>query len=355
MDKTKKIRESSSSSAVAAAAAAMSSKRVSDGTEKTPEPPKLAPLPRIFVLDIDGTMIGNITPQLCEYSLLMTYQKSKMKALKAIVVGHLKEGAMRPGLTDFLENVRKSSDVEVFVYTASDDVWAKFIVPCIEEATGFRFNRPLFTRKHCTQVGKGASLDYRKSLTSVSSHIQRALKTKHKVSYKLDDIVQNSILIDNKPDVLADHDKESHRLVTVPTYNATFYYDVLSNIEPPVLTKNMGRISNTLACHGMFPTISDISDTRLAPFYIDFFTSLRGCMVESFQESERLWKNDNLWSVLALTMSQKVKSHRFSSKVVSLLNSRVQKRVSTEEAPRKSPLATASVSHSRLRDMRKKK
>lgn len=303
--------------------------------------------PRVLIIDMDGTMIGNITPQLCEYTLLiMTYQKNKMKDLKRTIVRHLREGVMRPGLTQFLEHV-KNSDMEAFVYTASDDRWAKFMVPCIEEATGFRFNRPLFTRKHCTQVGHGSTVDYRKSLARISPHIRRALKT----NMNTHDVVENAILIDNKADVLLHPDRESHRHVTFPTYNATFYYDVLANIELPVLTKNMPQISDTLECHGLFPSskkngrvsTSTAEAPTLGPFYLDFFSALRDRMRESYRETETHWKDDRLWHVLRSALSEKVKTHRFSARVVGILNSRVQNGgISTADGPH---IATGPVAH----------
>ena len=84
-----------------------------------------------LVIDIDGTMIGNVATQ----RMLFAMAKDKFN------VGKI---PMRP---HFIKFVKTHPDAELFIYTASVSDWAEFLISHIESKYDIKFNRPLFSRE----------------------------------------------------------------------------------------------------------------------------------------------------------------------------------------------------------------
>ena len=111
--------------------------------------------PIVFLIDLDGTMIGDITPQLDEYYLIkdinMRLKKIDGKEIRyknKILQEELNKYIIRKYLKNFIKKTREYDNIELFIYTASFDKWAKFIIPQLEKVLGYKFNRPLLTRNH---------------------------------------------------------------------------------------------------------------------------------------------------------------------------------------------------------------
>ena len=80
-------------------------------------------------------MIGNIQPQLEEYYLIKEINKEIKKTTNKqiryntnILLEELKKYVIRPKLDKFLRNIKKYENIELFVYTASSDDWARYII-----------------------------------------------------------------------------------------------------------------------------------------------------------------------------------------------------------------------------------
>ena len=234
--------------------------------------------PLVILLDLDGTLAGKVTSVLCEYEVhkalaadLAHKEKEKgskvSKQIRESIVSRLRYGIIRPHVVDFCRGTAEmGAGIELFVFTASENTWANFFVPCVEAALGFRFNRPIFTRNHCvikqlpTVIGGGSKktvmfggVNVMKSITKLRPQIFRALKRKYPGLHGPNDLVDRVILVDNTPHVMADP-RESSKLVVCPTYNYAYIYDVIAQLPVDVLHAYFSKLVPVLQRNGMFPT-----------------------------------------------------------------------------------------------------
>lgn len=250
-----------------------------------------SPAALCILLDMDGTMIGNISPAVCEYDIIRTLEPKKLNVLRKELVSRLKYGPVRPHLEAFCKRVA-AHGVHLFVYTASEDQWAKFLIPCIEKAIGFTFHRPYFTRSNCHMLPNG---DFRKSIENVAGIIFK--KVKHDgngVPLSVTELKERTILIDNHPDILLSK-MEEKRLVTCPTYNYWYVYDVLSNLSIETLHARFHRASAIMKRYGMLPQDADASHMTFQQFMSKYYGHLSMLMKHSYSENVNGLKHDRWW------------------------------------------------------------
>jgi hypothetical protein len=128
-------------------------------------------VPLVILLDIDGTLIGDISPQVVMYELK---KRLKLPYSARNLHDQLNNGIIRPNFNAFFNDL-KDHGVEFFIYTASEKKWAEHIVKQIETTTGVKFNRPLFTRNNCLLVNG----EYKKSITHVLPSVIKCLTNKY--------------------------------------------------------------------------------------------------------------------------------------------------------------------------------
>tara|TARA_B100000405_G_scaffold62921_1_gene42999 strand:+ start:3389 stop:4171 length:783 start_codon:yes stop_codon:yes gene_type:complete len=189
--------------------------------------------PLVLLIDLDGTVQGDISPQVEEHILL---NKLSISQNKKSLSNDYTKGLLRPYFTNFVNLIKKehAGRIEMFVYTASEKQWAYHIVPIIESITQVKFNRPIFTRNEC-DMDKEAH----KSLVAVKPKIMRSLRKKYSGlthSSSLDNMIY---LIDNNH-VL----QESKFLLKCPTYGYAVNVDILRNISPELRKKYHAEISS---------------------------------------------------------------------------------------------------------------
>ena len=176
-------------------------------------------VPLVLLIDLDGTVQGDITPQVEEHKLL---EKLSINPNKKSLSNDYSKGLLRPYFVNFVNMIKKehAGRVELFVYTASEKKWASYIVPIIESITGVRFNRPIFTRNECNMEKQA-----HKSLIDVKPKIIRSLRKKYE-SISPNSLDDRIYLIDNNY-VL----EQSKFLLKCPTYHYTVNVDILRNID----------------------------------------------------------------------------------------------------------------------------
>ena len=236
--------------------------------------------PLVVLLDLDGTLAGRVTSVLCEYDVYKSMGKPRgmPKHVRDSIVSRLRYGIIRPYVIDFCRGVADmGAGIELFVFTASENTWANFFIPCMESALGVRFNRPIFTRNHCiiNQIpmpsGGGGLPEGRKkksdasvpmfmggvsvlkSISKLRPLIVRSLRGRYPGVRSPEDLVDRVILVDNTPHVMVDS-RESKRLVVCPTYDYTYVYDVLAHLPVDVLHAHFVQLVPVLQRNGMFPT-----------------------------------------------------------------------------------------------------
>ena len=205
-----------------------------------------------IVLDIDGTIIGNIATQRTIYSLLSgKYEISKIP--------------LRPHFLEFVKSVPKA---ELFIYTASVPDWAETLISYIEKEYGITFNRPLFTRPNTIWTGN----EYQKTLKNIMPVIKNTMCNKHKEDF-------NVLIVDNT-NFYAPEDLPF--LITCPTYNNTVRAYIKKSITASTYIKNKTHMDKTLSlCLN-----SEIHPSS----YEDFVRMLRNLNSFSFKN-----KNDTFW------------------------------------------------------------
>lgn len=270
----------------------------------------MSSLPLIIIIDLDGTIIGDISPQIVSHELgknLKGYPGKYNFDIKQFR-NNLASGLIRPHFETFLKSLQAHyKNVEFFIYTASEKKWAEFVIKNIEATIGFKFNRPLFTRKECVMQDK----DYRKGLCIVRKSIIASLKKKYGITYDKKDIMNNVLLIDNNN---VYQGTDSKNLLLCPSYN----YKIPENIP--------GYISQDVFLRGARVIHSIIK--RYIPYdytedYLTFqrnFYTLYLQHLQTVQKANVKYINDRFWKQLKdLLISQNIRN--FDERTVRFLNS----------------------------------
>jgi hypothetical protein len=234
-----------------ASATVARAQRAASSASAANAPPCRAP-PRVLLLDLDGTIVGRVSAIVAEHEALSLAlaggSAAATRMMRASVVDRLKYGTVRPHFDTFCRHATAAgSNVELFLYTASDDRWAAFLVPCLEAAVGVKFNRPIFARKHCVAAGG----ELRKSIARVLPTVFTRLKKKYGLPNAAC-LRQRIALIDNTPSV-ALTDLDATRIVRCPTYDYSYVYDVLGRVDINVMHRRYLRLAAVLERHSLFP------------------------------------------------------------------------------------------------------
>lgn len=194
--------------------------------------------PVIFLLDLDGTLQGDVSPQLREYELLHKVNSKinnnkKIRYNTKMLFKDMQNGLIRPHMKEALHEIKaKHKNVEFFIYTASSDEWAKFLLPKIISFGSLEniINKPFFTRSHCLPDG-------RKSILKLKPAIIKSLGKYKNATFKHIYLVDNNFVL-NIP--------EMDKLLYCPSYNYKALNCPLRNIDENNLNKYHNVISNHL-------------------------------------------------------------------------------------------------------------
>lgn len=271
--------------------------------------------PLFIVIDIDGTLIGDVTPQVCEWELVQKFEKTKIKQFKKSFSDQLKYGLLRPGFTTFVDQIKMvHPNTEFFIYTASETRWANFIVPCIEAVTGVKFSRPLFTRTHCIKQND----EYKKSLGSIAPKIYAKLSQSHSIS--LQEMLNHTFLIDNSNVILKQEEKS---IVLCPTYNFVALRDVTKLIEYDIVAKQYTEMMTIMKSYNMFPNTDNyISIDRFFALHYKHMYQLYSHISKSGRCS--VHEQDNFWPVLGSILSKMDLIKSSKDQIVKMINEKLR-------------------------------
>lgn len=176
--------------------------------------------PLVFILDLDGTIIGDCGYQVCIYNIERILKKNKLRIseenLKSCYT--TKSKLIRPFFKLFYLTIKKKYPNSLFyIYTASEKEWANKEISLIEKTHNIKFNRPIFTRKECIIDNTG---QYKKSVSSILPIIRK--KNKH---LNIED--KNILVIDNNPTFI---DYNSN-FILCPTYDYIHFCDLWNIIK----------------------------------------------------------------------------------------------------------------------------
>jgi hypothetical protein len=240
--------------------------------------------PMVIVLDLDATIVGDVSWLALEKGLIQKYNQStshKIRYNVAALKNDLKQGLLRPYVADALRSIQKKyATIEYFIYTASEAKWAEFLIPQIETIIGIKFNRPIFTRKHC-RLKNGI---YCKSFEFIKKAVLKHLTRKY------GQISQDPfmIMIDNTERILM----ESCFQITCPSYNYKLPVDLLRNFP----------ISHIPLFAPHIKTIIGMDEQRSIESRIHFMMYYHKFMHSAYykaRKSNRIYTNDMFWKRFA--------------------------------------------------------
>jgi hypothetical protein len=284
-------------------------------------------LPLVICIDLDGTIVGDVTPIIVEWELLHSQKNNAklMKDYKDFVIKKLCEGLIRPQFSDFHSCVKRSyPHAEIYVYTASETKWAVFLISCIEKAINIKFNQPIFTRDNCI-IESG---EYKKSLECVANVVKTKLKKTYPELKKPSQLKDRIILIDNN-DVLIE--KERNKGLRCSTYDFKYYHDVFSriNLENTYQDKDCREVAVCLNKYGMFPSLKDTS--KFLTFHMfRYYYYLRLCENLKKLDNQKSPRNDKFWHIITEILCHK-KINMFDNDTLK----KIQKKISLELRPKK--------------------
>lgn len=254
-------------------------------TDKALASADMSTKPKVFILDLDGTLVGNMT------SILVYHDIVDLVNVRANTNGHavlpcdtarvlqdaFVNGMARPGFLDFYE---RNKDAKFFIYTAAATMWARFVIDGLEKHWGVKFQRPLFTREDC--IRSPTHIRYVKVVDMVLPRIEKSL------GHTCD---RNSItIIDDLPEAYVPMDR--HLVFMCPCYMyGAGAVDVLEMLPKHIVLQYFNKILEVLENHMNMQF--DLEATRL---HKSFMRQYRKHMwsykvADTFVEQDTWWKN----------------------------------------------------------------
>jgi hypothetical protein len=249
----------------------------------------------VVFLDIDGTIIGDITYQVLEWEILLAVSPRKLAGFRSKLAQILKDGMLRPYLADFMSTTAPPQTY-IFPYTASDDKWAAFLVPVIEQVIGVKFMRPILSRKNCDFHANS----YTKSLSLGCKSIHRIIK-KEIPKITISQLEKCCVLIDNNNTLSESHSK----WIACPTYNYTQPTNVLSMLSEDEVSAHLRDIIRILEKYG-FNEMGSQNSLRM--FYSLYYLKLAKLYKTHSGESHK----DDFWLKISNTMTYLIRKNALS-------------------------------------------
>ena len=185
--------------------------------------PAISSIPYVFILDIDGTIVGRVDYQSQQHTLHTVLKQSGFKPVKQHPIPpafYSNAKLVRDGLTSFIRGMQKQygiHDIHFFIYTGSEKVWANQEIAWIEKTHGIKFARPIFARDDCIDSGG----NIRKSITKIWPRVLRAVGSRNPL------ILQNQTMIIDNNAIYIDH---MDKLLLCPDYSYFHFENLLHGI-----------------------------------------------------------------------------------------------------------------------------
>ena len=241
----------------------------------------------VFIIDLDGTIIGDCIYQAEIYKISLILNKLKIKIkINEILEDCYKEKTklIRPYFKLFLEKMREIyPSSHFYIYTASEKKWAEKELMIIEKVLNFKFNRPIFTRNDCIIYKREDKIDLKKSIEG----IKKKIKLKNAEILIIDD---NDVYIDN-----------NDKLLKCGYYNYKYFCNYWDYIP-------INKIKNKIVLN-YFTTL--INNNRLNPNFhkktmrqqLEYYNWLYEKCNE-INRGNRKCKNDDFWLRLAKIITE---------------------------------------------------
>jgi hypothetical protein len=245
----------------------------------------------VLILDLDGTIIGDITYLAISHNLLLLFKKQNIKSnnINLAKLYSEKTNIIRPFFTKFIKYIQNSiPNILIYIYTASEKNWALKEIGWIEKECNIKFQRPIFHRDFC--ILKNGT--YLKSVAKIFPKI----KLQHKnIS------IDNFLIIDNNKIFL-----DAKNILICPHYNYQFFIDIWS-IVPKTAIKNTiiySFLINYIKLNYINPCSSHILNIHgkeeLKSRYHEWFFK----KYKELDKNNSIYKTDVFWKELSILLQQ---------------------------------------------------
>jgi len=284
--------------------------------------------PYIFILDLDGTIIGDCSYQCDIYNIqeiirkniilkntniqLVNLAKYKTQCDKNLEhCYNLQSKLLRPHFATFMSEMRKRfPNSFFFIYTASEKTWANKEILIIEKQNNIKFNRPIFTRDNCIKDSAG---NIKKSVNKILPQLLKALKIPKTQAQAMAaaGIINRLIIIDNNPTFI---DYTDH-LLLCPTYDYLKFHNLWENIplEYAKITELRQFVSRLIASKKMYVKNNPTNSVILEKLHRWLYRKYK--KVNKYNSK---YNNDSFW----LNLATLIKHHNitvFNKKNITLL------------------------------------
>jgi len=205
--------------------------------------------PLIAIIDLDGTIIGDCSPQACYneiFSFLQSIYYDNPNDIDVHIEKALSKGLIRSSFVAFFKNIKQTlPHTEFFIFTASEISWATKIINAIEKLTAVTFNRPIFSRANCVKITY-KTIPYQKNIKHILPIIQNVLQDKYQIG-DLCSLYDSIMIIDDNPLVYAQEDL--HKVICCPKYKYIYPLDFLELFPKSLTCQYYKSIASILKTH----------------------------------------------------------------------------------------------------------
>lgn len=246
----------------------------------------------VFIIDLDGTIIGDCSYQVILYNMETVIKKNKMKVSNMLLDSYKPSSKlMRPFFKYFIGAMQKQFPNSMFfVYTASDKEWANREIAMIEKTHDIKFNRPIFSRGDCIKDSFG---QYRKSVKKIIPKIKKANKNCDIQNDKILVIDNNATFIDYRSNFLL-----------CPSYNYIMFCDIWEKMKKEYMKiqEIYATISHLLATNKMCKYCDQNSDQQLDSQQLELKHKWFYKKYRKINSINKKYLNDCFWKTLANTI-----------------------------------------------------
>jgi hypothetical protein len=286
--------------------------------------------PYVFVLDLDGTIIGDCSYQCDIYNIqeiirrklvtnkqqLSKMQLSAIARQKTLCDKSLNEcyntcsKLIRPFFGTFINKMKKIyPNSYFFVYTASEKSWAMKEIAIIEKQNKIKLNRPIFTRDHCIKDSSG---NLQKSIKHILPAIIKATKAQKNYDFK-----DTLLVIDNNPTFMDYKDN----FLLCPTYNYIKFQNLWENIplDYHKIDELKKFVSNLISSKKIYSKHNNTNSAILERIYKWLYKKYK--KVNKYNSA---FENDTFWKDLA-TIIEHNHIKIFNKKVLTAIQKSIKK------------------------------
>ena len=250
--------------------------------------------PLIFILDLDGTIIGDCIYQTIIQKIENVAKKNKIRTTlnKQLQESYQPQSKLiRPFFESFITNIRSYfPNSQFYIYTASEKEWATKEINLIEKTHNLKLNRPIFSRNDCILDSSG---QYKKSVNKILPMIQK--NNKNNILDR-----SNIIIIDNN-DVFIDYNSN---FILCPSYNSIHFCDAWIDLKVDSL--NNANFKDTIDKYIYTNKICQYDSTSK---YCDEINELRHKWyykkLKKINSINKKYKNDRFWKKLTNIIIEK--------------------------------------------------